>query len=309
MMPSKRVLAVSPQECWIKLMKLARRIEEKEGSIPFPSRETLRERLFKVLEKDYQYKKYDSIRKKINLLQRDERKKDRLRKVADIDLIKTITEDIDDYLPLELDTIEANFTGKAENTRNRFKNFIAIVYGNAESFDDHYRKKSIPPSGLEGEWIAVVRSHNGEELYLSEIEINKIATQANEYEVEMRGRNTFVGTATYRGTSLQMVFDNDKKILLLSFYVSLTENPMVLQGTFSGISSKGFPIAGRELLVRPALLPHIEVPQAFSLKGEKGEKTWELLPTALKNVFYDFDKCYMIINPLHVNHYDWRDLE
>lgn len=308
-MPSKRVIAISPQECWTKLMKVARRIEEGASNIPFPSKEMLKVRLFSVLEKDYEYKRYDAIRKKINLLQIDERKRSKLSKVSDVDLIKTIKEDIYDYLPVEIDTIEANFTGKADNARNRFKNFIAIVYGNAESFDEYYRKKSIPPSGLEGEWVAIVRSHNGEELYLSEIEINKIANQANDYEVEMRGRNSFVGTATYRGTCLQMIFDNNKKILLLSFYVSLTENPMVLQGTFSGISSKGFPIAGRELLVRPTLLPNIEVPQAFSLKGEKSEKTWEMLPTALKNVFHDFDKCYMITNPLHINHYDWRDLE
>ncbi|SFE59529.1 hypothetical protein [Thermoflexibacter ruber] len=309
MMPSKRVIAISPQECWTKLMKVARRIEEGASNIPFPSKEMLKVRLFSVLEKDYEYKRYDAIRKKINLLQIDERKRSKLSKVSDVDLIKTIKEDIYDYLPVEIDTIEANFTGKADNARNRFKNFIAIVYGNSESFDEYYRKKSIPPSGLEGEWVAIVRSHNGEELYLSEIEINKVANQANDYEVEMRGRNSFVGTATYRGTCLQMIFDNNKKILLLSFYVSLTENPMVLQGTFSGISSKGFPIAGRELLVRPVLLPNIEVPQAFSLKGEKSEKTWEILPTALKNVFHDFDKCYMITNPVHINHYDWRDLE
>ncbi|GAB4467249.1 MAG: hypothetical protein OHK0057_06820 [Thermoflexibacter sp.] len=290
-------------------MKVARRIEEGASNIPFPSKEMLKVRLFSVLEKDYEYKRYDAIRKKINLLQIDERKRSKLSKVSDVDLIKTIKEDIYDYLPVEIDTIEANFTGKADNARNRFKNFIAIVYGNAESFDEYYRKKSIPPSGLEGEWVAIVRSHNGEELYLSEIEINKVANQANDYEVEMRGRNSFVGAATYRGTCLQMIFDNNKKILLLSFYVSLTENPMVLQGTFSGISSKGFPIAGRELLVRPVLLPNIEVPQAFSLKGEKSEKTWEMLPTALKNVFHDFDKCYMITNPVHINHYDWRDLE
>lgn len=308
-MPSKRVIAISPQECWTKLMKVARRIEEGASNIPFPSKEMLKVRLFSVLEKDYEYKRYDAIRKKINLLQIDERKRSKLSKVSDVDLIKTIKEDIYDYLPVEIDTIEANFTGKADNARNRFKNFIAIVYGNSESFDEYYRKKSIPPSGLEGEWVAIVRSHNGEELYLSEIEINKVANQANDYEVEMRGRNSFVGTATYRGTCLQMIFDNNKKILLLSFYVSLTENPMVLQGTFSGISSKGFPIAGRELLVRPVLLPNIEVPQAFSLKGEKSEKTWEILPTALKNVFHDFDKCYMITNPVHINHYDWRDLE
>lgn len=308
-MPSKRVIAISPQECWTKLMKVARRIEEGASNIPFPSKEMLKVRLFSVLEKDYEYKRYDAIRKKINLLQIDERKRSKLSKVSDVDLIKTIKEDIYDYLPVEIDTIEANFTGKADNARNRFKNFIAIVYGNAESFDEYYRKKSIPPSGLEGEWVAIVRSHNGEELYLSEIEINKVANQANDYEVEMRGRNSFVGAATYRGTCLQMIFDNNKKILLLSFYVSLTENPMVLQGTFSGISSKGFPIAGRELLVRPVLLPNIEVPQAFSLKGEKSEKTWEMLPTALKNVFHDFDKCYMITNPVHINHYDWRDLE
>jgi hypothetical protein len=290
-------------------MKVARRIEDKAGNIPFPSKEILRARLFNVLAKDYDYKKYDAIRKKINLLQIDARKKAKLGKISDVDLIKMIREDIDDYLPVEIDTIEANFTGKADNARNRFKNFIAIVYGNAESFDEYYRKKSIPPNGLEGEWVGIVRSHNGEELYLSEIEINKVANQANDYEVEMRGKNSFVGTATYRGTCLQMMFDNDKKVLLLSFYISLTENPMVLQGTFSGISSKGFPIAGRELLVRPSLLPNIEVPQAFPLKGEKGEKLWETLPIALKNVFYDFDKCYMITNPLHIHHYDWRDLE
>lgn len=308
-MPSKRVIAISPQECWTKLMKVARRTEEKAENILFPNKETLKARLFSVLKKDYDYKRYDAIRKKINLLQIEERKKKKLEKVPDVDLIKTIEEDIYDYLPVEIDTIEANFTGKTDNARTRFKNFIAIVYGNADSFDEYYRKKSIPPNGLEGEWVAIVRSHNGEELYLSEIEINKIANQTNDYEVEMRGRSSFPGTATYRGNCLQMIFDNNKKILLLSFYVSLTENPMLLQGTFSGISSKGFPIAGRELLVRPALLPNIEVPQAFSLKGKEGEKTWGDLPKELKNVFHDFDKCYMITNPFSINHYDWRDLE
>ncbi|MCU0392191.1 MAG: hypothetical protein MUE81_13820 [Thermoflexibacter sp.] len=294
------------QECWNRLMTLAKR---QEGCPPrlFPNKDSLKVRLTNVFEEDYNSHNYEILRKKANLLQADERKK--LKEgLAPEQMWRKIKEDIDAYLP-DPDTIETNFTKSQTTPREKFKNFIAIVYGKADSFEDYYTKTNRPPKGIEGVWVSIVRSHNGEELYFSEIEIIPQAEKEHTYHVEMIGKNTFKGTAFHTGGCLQLLFNNGKKVLLLSFFVSLTESPMLLQGTFSGISSKGVPIAGLELLVRPALLPEVSVPQAIRLKGEAGEKAWENLPPALKKVFYDFSKCYMVIDNHKINHFDWRDLE
>ena len=68
----------------------------------------------------------------------------------------------------------------------------------------------------------------------------------------MKGPNrTFTGNLKYEGNCLccHLVSQQDKDLHLV-FYAGLEQNPRVIQGVFSGISSAGDPIAGREVLVR-----------------------------------------------------------
>ncbi len=183
---------------------------------------------------------------------------------------------------------------------NKTKNFLAICYGNAVDFEDYCQKVKNSAEGIEGRWISVVRSNDGLYLLFS----NLVVEQTGEQTYKANLDNKFEGEGRVIGSYFQCILQNECKILLLSFFLGANKQPKLLKGTFSTVATNGSPVAGIELLVRPALLPKLVAPCKFDLKDSK---IWEKTEPCLQKVFEDFDKCYFKIDSNKV-YFEWADL-
>jgi hypothetical protein len=101
-----------------------------------------------------------------------------------------------------------------------------------------------------GSWYSYVRCNSGEEYVL--IAPVRIYEEGREIVMQLNGRDrTFTGKLKYEGNCIYCLLESKQdKNLHLVFNVGLTKKANVLQGIFSGISTAGDPIAGREVLVR-----------------------------------------------------------
>lgn len=104
--------------------------------------------------------------------------------------------------------------------------------------------------GCIGNWYSFVRCNSGK----PDILISPVRIYAEQQKVyfELKGmRRRFRGELRLKGSCLFCLLDTgtDKEIHL-SFKIGMEEKPLVLQGTFSGVSSGGDPIGGREILIR-----------------------------------------------------------
>ena len=101
-----------------------------------------------------------------------------------------------------------------------------------------------------GEWYSYVRCNSGQP-YVLRAPV-KIYEERKEIYMELKGPvRTFKGQVRMRGECLHCLLESDrvKKIYLL-LKTGFSVKPTVLQGIFSGVSTAGDPIAGREVLVR-----------------------------------------------------------
>lgn len=101
-----------------------------------------------------------------------------------------------------------------------------------------------------GNWYSYVRSVSGEE----EVQISpvRIYSENGKMWIELKGpEKVFKGELYMKADCLVCLLRADKgKEIHLVFKAGVSMKPSVLQGVFSGISTAGDPIAGREVLVR-----------------------------------------------------------
>lgn len=292
------------EQCWQKLMHIARKTEciSKEE---YPTPKKVKDKLYNIFKTHFENGEYEVLTLKVNMLYRDKVNTNLFKKITTQKQLNDIKNELDKFI-VDGHTLSYNFTKAGHKPKRRFMDLIAIVYGKAVDFEDFCEKNSTTPEGILGEWVSIVRSNDRQHLLLTPIFISK---EDGEYRAEMRStQNTFKGTVFEANGCLQLFFGNDKKQLLLSFRIGGIKAPKLLQGTFSGISSSGAPIAGVEWLLRPNELPHeIEVP--IKLPINNGTTDWKGLPEKLQAVFRDFDKCYLKTNIDKINTCNWTDLD
>jgi hypothetical protein len=134
-------------------------------------------------------------------------------------------------------------------------NIAAIVkflkYSDYEQFsrDEHPERNPVLQNCL-GKWLSCVRCNSGSSHVLISPVI--ITAKGKEIRMELNGPvRLFEGIARLNGSCLFcMLQSGNEKNLHLVFKVGLSNEPEILKGVFSGLSSGGDPIAGREILIR-----------------------------------------------------------
>jgi hypothetical protein len=104
--------------------------------------------------------------------------------------------------------------------------------------------------GCIGNWYSFVRCNSGRpDLLISPV---KIFRNGQKVYLRLKGINrVFAGELRLKGSCLFCLLDTGSdKELHITFKIGMEEHPLVLQGTFSGVSSGEDPIGGRELLLR-----------------------------------------------------------
>ncbi len=298
---------------WQKLLETARQIdklakeEAKKRNKVYSALDEAEKRLKEVFEVDFKLQDFTSLDKKVEKLAKTKAIQKKYSSVRTKPQLDLLLEDILEHFLIEGKTLAAILDNDtSRNPYQRTKDFMAITYGNATDFEDYEKQQATPIVGFEGKWISIVRSNNRQDLLFASILISK--NEDNTYKAVMGSKdNQFNGKVYELNGCLQLLFDNGEKMLLLSFRIGKIKIPKLLQGTFSGITSGGAPIAGIEWLVRPSELPPgLKVPD--KLKISNGETDWKGLPEELQTVFNDFDKCYFKINIDKTNNCSWDDL-
>jgi hypothetical protein len=159
--------------------------------------------------------------------------------------------------------------------------------------------------GCIGNWYSFVRCNSGRpDLLISPV---KIFRNGQKVYLRLKGiKRVFVGELRLKGSCLFCLLDTgSNKELHLSFKIGMEEHPMLLQGTFSGVSSGEDPIGGRELLVRE---DHLDFDELANRKIsvleaiENGEEKF----TRIGNYFANYDKNNLKIS--NVSTFDLDDL-
>jgi len=122
------------------------------------------------------------------------------------------------------------------------------------NYDQFKKMRSAPAHPIlkecVGNWYSYVRCNSGEEYVL--ISPVKISEEGQEIHIELKGKErNFIGKLKFEGSCVYCLLESKQdKNLHLVFNVGHSKKPNVLQGVFSGMSTAGDPIAGREVLVR-----------------------------------------------------------
>ena len=101
-----------------------------------------------------------------------------------------------------------------------------------------------------GSWYSYVRCNSGSpDVLVSPVEIFR---EKKDVRMRLHGpTRVFTGELEFEENCLYCLLKSGKgKNIYLVFKAGLSQQPNVLQGVFSGLSSGGDPIAGREVLVR-----------------------------------------------------------
>lgn len=131
---------------------------------------------------------------------------------------------------------------------------MLISFLGLESFEEFRRSGNQPvdPALLNcvGNWYSFVRCNSGEDHVLrSPVEI---WLHRKSVRMRLKGKvREFQGDVNLEGGCIYCLLSSGKnKTLHLVFAVGVAQQPEVLQGVFSGMSSAGDPICGREVLIR-----------------------------------------------------------
>ncbi len=157
-------------------------------------------------------------------------------------------------------------------------------------------------SSILGNWYSIVRCNSGlPDLLLSPVRIylgeNKVA------QMQLKGpHRSYQGKIKWIGSSISCFLESDDKAkaLHLSFMLGVAKAPRVLIGVFSGVSTSGFPIAGKELLLRKE--ETFEELHNRRIPIKEGS-----LPASILAYFEKYDSCYFKVR--EVSTFDFRDLE
>ena len=137
--------------------------------------------------------------------------------------------------------------------REAYVNLIPQYLG-FKSFQDYNRSRVLPiDKTLQrcvGNWYSFARANSGYPYLL--VAPVQIKEDAGTIKIEMRGgKRVFTGALKKKNEIIYCSFQNDpEKVLNLVFRMGYSLNPTLLMGVFSGISTGGDPIVGRELLWR-----------------------------------------------------------
>ncbi len=146
---------------------------------------------------------------------------------------------------------------------------------------------------IEGNWYSCVRASSGRpHILLSPVQIrvseNKRAT------MELRGpHRTYQGPIKCIAGSISslIVSDDGTKELHLVFKVGVARYPEVLVGLFSGVSSAGEPIAGKEVLFKSDELFDEMKNAKIPIQTVAGEPA-PIIPRSIITYLADFEKSY-----------------
>lgn len=104
---------------------------------------------------------------------------------------------------------------------------------------------------IEGNWYSIVRCNSGKARVLISPVVIEVINSVTFFE--LRGpHRTYRGKINWIGGSFSsfLVSKDGAKVIHLAFRLGVAKKPKILNGVFSGVSSSGIPIAGKELLVR-----------------------------------------------------------
>lgn len=125
-----------------------------------------------------------------------------------------------------------------------------------------------------GNWYSIVRANSGMPyLLIAPVEIRE---SRGSYTMELRGGSRlFKGRVERKREVIYCTLDSDPdKLLNLVFRIGYAHNPALLMGVFSGVSTGGDPIAGRELLLRTEMKYEDMTPIEVPLKREDQWPSW-----------------------------------
>lgn len=160
-------------------------------------------------------------------------------------------------------------------------------------------------SSILGNWYSVVRCNSGRpDLLLSPVQISMEENQTAYLQLKGPHR-MYKGKVKWIGSSISCHLEStDKaKVLHLSFLLGVAKSPKVLTGVFSGVSTGGFPIAGRELLLRT----EVPFPELKNLRIPlQGKSPQVEIPKQILHYFADYSHCYFKVK--EVSTFDFLDL-
>lgn len=127
--------------------------------------------------------------------------------------------------------------------------------------------KATPPVliACEGAWYSYVRCNSGKEFILRAPV--SIYPERKIMQMKLQGANrVYTGELNADGDSLFCLLKSDQlKRLHMVLRTGLALHPKVLQGVFTGLSSAGDPIAGREVLIRQDTVFEKLTPERISI--------------------------------------------
>lgn len=156
-----------------------------------------------------------------------------------------------------------------------------------------------------GNWYSYVRCNSG----LDQVLVSPVRIFEEDYKamLELKGpRRSFRGEARIKGGCLLCLLEaGEEKELHLSFKMGVARHPRVLKGTFSGISTGGDPVAGREILVREESLKFEDMKNR-KVSLEQARQNPGMLDPRIAHFFKDYEGNYIKVSLVGV--FDLDDL-
>ncbi len=178
-----------------------------------------------------------------------------------------------------------------------------LGFENLETFRLHLNPTLSPGQlAIEGTWYSFARCNSGNPHILISPVLISIADN-NEITMSMSGPSReYHGSIKWVAGSLScyMSSADNAKYYHLAFKVGVVKNPKILQGVFSGISTSGLPIAGKELLVKTNKRFDEMKNHRIDLNGlnDPTENAPFPISESILSYFRDFNNCYIkIANP------------
>ncbi len=149
--------------------------------------------------------------------------------------------------------------------------------------------------GCSGFWYSYVRCNSGrDDILMSPVRIFR-EEQKTFFELRSPIRK-FRGELKLKGACLSVFLETaPSKVLHLVFQIGFCTTPKVLRGIFSGISTGGNPICGREILVKTEHQSY-ETMQNQKIHLQKEVNNNSFLDPKIADYFADYDTNYLKIS-------------
>lgn len=167
----------------------------------------------------------------------------------------------------------------------------------------------LPPGvfSIVGNWYSIVRCNSGlPDLLLSPVKIRIV--ENNTAALELKGpHRTYQGKIKWIGGSISshLVSRDQAKTLHLAFNIGVAKKPQLLLGVFSGVSSGGKPIAGREILLRIEEDYEKMKNKKLRMSSIPADSSFTI-PDPILKYFADFKSCYFKVTDAST--FDLNDL-